>query len=81
MATEIKTEILINAAPEKIWAILTDFDNYPNWNPFIKTIEGRVEIGSKPCTTGRKRKYPQSFNKLFKKKTRVSPLEFRQSFN
>jgi len=25
--------------------------------------------------------YPQSFNKLFKKKTNLSPLEFRQSFN
>lgn len=25
--------------------------------------------------------YPQSFNKLFKKKTYISPLEFRQSFN
>ena len=25
--------------------------------------------------------YPQSFNKLFKKKTNVSPLTFRQSFN
>ncbi|ADB37904.1 AraC family transcriptional regulator [Spirosoma linguale] len=25
--------------------------------------------------------YPQSFNKLFKSKTHVSPLEFRQSFN
>lgn len=25
--------------------------------------------------------YPQSFNKLFKNKTRVSPLEYRQSFN
>ena len=25
--------------------------------------------------------YPQSFNKLFKKKTSVSPLEFRQTFN
>jgi AraC-like DNA-binding protein len=25
--------------------------------------------------------HPQSFNKLFKRKTKVSPLEFRQSFN
>jgi AraC-like DNA-binding protein len=25
--------------------------------------------------------YPQSFNKLFKHKTNISPLEFRQSFN
>ncbi|MEJ7737244.1 MAG: helix-turn-helix domain-containing protein [Chitinophagaceae bacterium] len=26
-------------------------------------------------------KYPQSFNKLFKSKTNLSPLEFRTSFN
>jgi AraC-like DNA-binding protein len=25
--------------------------------------------------------YPQSFNKLFKKKMNISPLEFRQTFN
>jgi AraC-like DNA-binding protein len=25
--------------------------------------------------------HPQSFNKLFKRKTNLSPLEFRQSFN
>jgi AraC-like DNA-binding protein len=25
--------------------------------------------------------HPQSFNKLFKRKTSLSPLEFRQSFN
>jgi AraC family transcriptional activator of pobA len=25
--------------------------------------------------------YPQSFSKLFKNKTQLSPLEFRQSFN
>ena len=46
MAKEIKTEILINATPEKIWAILTNFENYPNWNPFIKSIEGEVKVGS-----------------------------------
>lgn len=47
MATEIKTEILINASPEKVWAILTDFQNYPNWNPFIKSITGNVAVGNK----------------------------------
>jgi len=25
--------------------------------------------------------HPQSFSKLFRKKTRLSPLEFRRSFN
>ncbi|MFM9836690.1 MAG: SRPBCC family protein [Cyclobacteriaceae bacterium] len=47
MAKEIKTDILINATPDKVWAILTDFSNYPNWNPFIKSIKGEVKVGSK----------------------------------
>jgi hypothetical protein len=50
MAKEIKTEILINASPTKVWSILTDFDNYPNWNPFIKSIIGNVKIGNKITT-------------------------------
>ena len=47
MAKEIKTEILIQASPEKVWKILTDFDNYPTWNPFIKSIKGQPAVGSK----------------------------------
>jgi hypothetical protein len=47
MAKEIKTEILINVTPEKVWSILTNFDSYPNWNPFIKSIKGEVKIGNK----------------------------------
>ena len=47
MAIEIKTEILINAQPEKVWAILTNFKSYPNWNPFIKSIIGDVKVGNK----------------------------------
>jgi uncharacterized protein YndB with AHSA1/START domain len=43
MAKEIKTEILINASPDKVWAILTDFDNYPSWNPFITSLKGEVK--------------------------------------
>ncbi|MBK9732844.1 MAG: SRPBCC domain-containing protein [Chitinophagaceae bacterium] len=47
MAKEIKTEILINATPQKVWKILTDFKNYPNWNPFIKSISGEIAVGKK----------------------------------
>ena len=47
MAKEIRTEILINAKAEKVWTILTDFENYPNWNPFIKSITGNVLKGNK----------------------------------
>lgn len=45
MAKQISTEIVINATPQKVWAILTDFDNYPRWNPFIKSISGPAVVG------------------------------------
>ncbi len=47
MAKEIKTEIIINASPGKVWAILTDFENYPTWNPFIKSLKGKVAAGNR----------------------------------
>lgn len=46
MEKEIKTQILIEATPEKVWPILTAFDNYPIWNPFIKSVQGEVKVGS-----------------------------------
>ncbi len=47
MALEIKTEIIIHATPEKIWEIFTNFEDYPYWNPFIKSIKGEVSVGNK----------------------------------
>lgn len=44
MIKKIETEIVIEQTPQKIWKILTDFENYGNWNPFIKSITGKVEI-------------------------------------
>lgn len=41
----IETEILINAVPEKVWAVLTDFERHPTWNPFIKSLEGEKVVG------------------------------------
>lgn len=42
---ELKTEILINASPEKVWQTLTNFPDY-TWNPFIKSITGEVKVGN-----------------------------------
>lgn len=47
MAKEIKTEIVIQATPQKIWEILTDFESYPNWNPFITSISGNIQTGNR----------------------------------
>lgn len=41
----IKTQIIINSTPEKVWQILTDFDKYPDWNPFILSLHGEVKPG------------------------------------
>ena len=30
-----------------MWRILTDFDAYPEWNPFIKSVRGRPEASTK----------------------------------
>lgn len=47
----IKTEIIINANKEKVWEILTDFGNYPTWNPFIISIKGEPVEGSRLTNT------------------------------
>lgn len=41
----IQTSIDIQASPAKVWQILTDFDKYPEWNPFLKFIKGDVQKG------------------------------------
>lgn len=43
----IQTEITIQATPEAVWKVLTDFENFPNWNPFIKSINGNQSVGGK----------------------------------
>lgn len=44
---EIRSEIVIQANPEKVWSILMDFERYPSWNPFIKKITGQAIVGKK----------------------------------
>ena len=39
----LKTEIKINASPERVWSILTDLEKYAEWNPFIKKAKGTVQ--------------------------------------
>ena len=43
---ELRTEIEIEAPPERVWAVLTDFASYPDWNPFIASIQGDLAEGS-----------------------------------
>lgn len=45
-SNNVQTEIDIDASPEIVWGHLTNFDEYSNWNPFIREISGPTKIGS-----------------------------------
>src|SRR5262249_46655553 len=44
---EIHTEIEIHVPAERVWQVLTDFAAYPQWNPFIRRIEGEIKVGAR----------------------------------
>ncbi len=43
---EIRAEIEIDAAPERVWQVLTDFAAYPEWNSFITSVAGEARVGA-----------------------------------
>lgn len=45
MKKEIRTEIEINASAEKVWKILTDLENFSEWNPFVVKAQGNAKEG------------------------------------
>jgi hypothetical protein len=41
---ELRSEIEIEAPTDRVWQVLTDFESYPEWNPFIRRVSGRAEV-------------------------------------
>jgi hypothetical protein len=43
----IETSIEIDAPPEHVWEVFSDFESYPDWNPFVASLTGKVEVGER----------------------------------
>ena len=48
---QLHSEILIRATPAQVWAILTNFDRYADWNPFVVKATGIPEQGQRLSLT------------------------------
>jgi hypothetical protein len=44
---EIRSEILIDGTPQEVWAVLSDFAAYGEWNPGMDRVEGAAEPGAR----------------------------------
>jgi hypothetical protein len=42
----IRSAIEIRAPIETVWGVLTDFAAYPDWNPHIRRVQGKVAAGA-----------------------------------
>ncbi|MDP3853238.1 SRPBCC domain-containing protein [Phenylobacterium sp.] len=43
----IRTEALIPASPEQVWAVLADFARYSEWNPLNLEARGEARLGAR----------------------------------
>jgi hypothetical protein len=43
----VHDQIDIDAPPERVWEVFTDFQSFPSWNPFIRQLTGELATGSR----------------------------------
>ena len=61
MSRSIRAEITIQAEPQRVWEILTRFEEYPAWNPFIIRAQGVPHAGERLTLTMKPGKRPMTF--------------------
>jgi hypothetical protein len=73
---ELRTELEIDAPPERVWEVLADFPAYHEWNPFITRIAGELRPGAELRVT---LSPPESDEATFRPKVLVceEPRELR----
>ena len=44
---QLSSEIQINSSAQRVWELITNFDDFPQWNPFIRRASGEIKTGAK----------------------------------
>jgi hypothetical protein len=44
---QIARSVSISASADRVWEILVDFARYPEWNPFVTSVEGEPAPGKR----------------------------------
>lgn len=44
---EIRDEVEIRGSPEAVWRVLTDFEAFRDWNPFMRPVVGVASEGAR----------------------------------
>ena len=44
---QIRSDIEVGTSVERVWNVLTDFQAFPEWNPFIPRAGGEVKTGAR----------------------------------
>jgi hypothetical protein len=44
---QIRTEAIIPATPDQVWAVLADFARYGEWNPLNLEVRGEARLGTR----------------------------------
>ncbi len=46
MDKTVRTDIVIDAPPERVWAVLTGFGSFGEWNPCLRCIDGEAGLNN-----------------------------------
>lgn len=53
MSAQITRGVEVDAGEQRVWDVLTDFDRYEDWNPFMIRAAGRAAAGNRLTITMR----------------------------
>ena len=75
----LKTELIIGAPRNVVWHVLTDFQEFPNWNPFMILVRGELKLGQKLEITVINKSKKTSFHSVVTKVADQESFEWQGS--